>query len=319
MGGATTNNWHIDTALSNLSIAYMPTEIIADKIAPIIDVAKQSDRYFVFDKGDALRIDKTDRAPATQARRVEFGISSNGYYATNRELEYSIPYESIANADEGLALEQSGSEFLKGKLMLDYEDRVASLLTSSSTNLNSGSYVALSGTSQWSDYANSDPFTNIWNGKTFVRGNTGYNPNVLIIGGSVWEKLVNHPDILDRMKYTSVPTEASAKARLADLFNVEKVLIGNAVKNTGSEGLADSFTDVWGKNVVLGYVPQRAGLRTPSMMYSFRWKNPIFGLPMTVETRDDDDIKARRLRCGYYQDEKVTGADLGYVLNSVIA
>ncbi|NLI59426.1 MAG: hypothetical protein GX387_13140 [Clostridium sp.] len=45
---------HIDRALTNISVAYMQDEksFIADKVFPRIPVKKQSDVYFIYNKGD---------------------------------------------------------------------------------------------------------------------------------------------------------------------------------------------------------------------------------------------------------------------------
>ena len=40
---------HIDATLTNLSVAYRNPAFIADELAPVVNVKKQFDRYFIYD------------------------------------------------------------------------------------------------------------------------------------------------------------------------------------------------------------------------------------------------------------------------------
>jgi hypothetical protein len=53
----------------------------------------------------------------------------------------------------------------------------------------------------------------------------------------------------------------------------------------------------------------------PSLLYSFRW-NAIKGMDMQAEVFDVPIAKAEQVQVGYYQDEKVTGKGLGFVLTT---
>ena len=48
---------HVNTPLTNISIAYMQdaTKFISQRVFPNIPVAKQSDRYYVYDRGEFNR------------------------------------------------------------------------------------------------------------------------------------------------------------------------------------------------------------------------------------------------------------------------
>jgi hypothetical protein len=48
----------VDPALSNVSIKYTNDTFIADMILPMVKVAKQTGKYYVYDKSN-LRVDKT--------------------------------------------------------------------------------------------------------------------------------------------------------------------------------------------------------------------------------------------------------------------
>lgn len=316
--GATGRDLHIDVPLTNMVIGFEPQGFIVQEIFPTVDVEKQSDVYYKWDKGEFFRIPDTVRAPKTKGRSVVFNVSSDTYYCKNYALVHEEPFEDMANADQILKSRQKRVRALKNLLTLDWEDRVASMITSGS---NLGSYTALSGTSQWSDYANSDPVNDVEIGKEAIRSTTGLNANLMIMAHSVYRKLIHHPDLLDRVKY--VQKGIVTPDLLAAVFDVDRVIIGKTIKNTGSEGMSDSFSDVWGKNVVLAHVTTAPDVdgKDPSLGYSFRWNAPLLGSrPWVAEIWNDPDggnFENRRVQ--YYQDEKITASELGYLIASAIA
>ena len=309
---------HIDAPLSNLVVGFEPQGLIVNDLYPVINVAKQSDLYYEYTKGDFFRIPETTaRAPKTKGRTVEFSVSSKAYYASNYALVEEMSYETLANADTPLKLKEKAARNLTNLLMLDYEVRVADQLTTGS-NLGSHSTPG----SLWSSSAagTSDPFGDMQTAKSAIRSTTGLEANTIILGRQVYDALIRHADIIDRIKY--VQKGVVTADILASLFDVDKVLVGNSIKNTGSEGLADSFSDVWGKNVVLAHLTNGADAdgRNPSLGYSFRWTNPLFGTPMAVEAWDDPDHgNFTNMRVQYYQDEVIVAPELGYLWADAVA
>jgi hypothetical protein len=308
----TARDVHIDAPLSNLVIGFEPRNTIVQDIFPVVDVAKQSDVYYKYTKGDFFRIPSTTiRAPKTKGRTVDFNVSSETYYAANYALVDEISYETMANQDTPLRIKEKSARNLKSLLMLDWEQRVANQITSGS---NLGSYAAVS--SKWSDgtAGNSDPFGDMQTAKDAVRATTGLEANTIIMGQSVYNALIKHADILDRIKY--VQRGVVTRDLLAALFDVDTVLIGSSIKNTAEEGQADSFSSIWSDNTIVAHLtggPNTDG-RDPSLGYAFRWTNPMFGAPMVVESWDDPDHgNYSNLRVQYYQDEKIAAAELGYL------
>lgn len=316
--GFTAGDLHIDTPLTNLVIGFEPKDFIVDQIYPMVQVDKQSNKFYKWDKGEFFRIPNTHRAPMTKGNEVVFNVSSDSYFANNFSIRHKESWEAMTNADKVLKSREKRVRALKNILMLDWEDRVARQITSGS---NLGSFTTLSGTAQWSDYDNSDPVSDVEVGKDAVRATTGMDANVMIMGRSVFRKLVHHPDIIERIKY--VQKGLVTADIMAALFEIPKILVGKTIKNTGEEGHTDSFTDVWGKHVVIARItdgPEPDG-RDPSLGYTFRWNAPLLnGQPMAAEVWNDPDggnFENRRVM--FYQDEKLTATELGYQITNAVS
>ena len=76
-------NAHIDRALTNTSVAYMQdaSAFIADKVFPIVPVKRQSDVFYIYNKGDFMRDEAQVRGAASESAGGDYGVeASDPYY-----------------------------------------------------------------------------------------------------------------------------------------------------------------------------------------------------------------------------------------------
>jgi len=290
--------------MTNVSIAYRNDNYIASQVFPIVPVQNQSDKYFSFTKGDWFRNEADMRAPGTVGPLVEYSVTTGTYSCMPIAAGKVVPDEVAENADNPLRPRQEAVEFATDKVMLYAEKEVADNVFGSSVW--SGSSTP---SPNWSDHA-SDPCQDVDNARESVVSTIGREPNVMVIGRQVWTDLKNHPDLLDKIKYTA--TGRLTPQLLADLFEIERLLIGNAIYDTADEGATSSLSFVWGKHAFLGYVPSSPGLMTPAAGYLFTWKNRV------VERYRLDKEKSDLVRVEWHYDDKVTASDAGYLLKSVV-
>ncbi len=303
---------HVNKPLANVAIAYRPAGMIADQIAPIISVNKQADAYNIWNIADAFRITDDKRSPGTEANKIERDLSSGTYFAKNYALKDHVPYEDIKNADVGFLFTERSNrvEFIKDRLMLNYEYRVALQCTSGS---NVGSYSAVG--SAWSDYTNSDPILDLQTAIGNVEDSTGYRPNSIIFGRAAWRHFRNHDDVISRV-YGQTTTNTGriiSTQNVKALFELERVLIGGAYRNTADRNQTASLSAVWGDHVLVYYAPQKARKDKPSFMYSYRW-NEVMNMQAFIYQLPRS--KAEEVEVGYYQDEKITASTLGFLVTN---
>ena len=312
--GATAENMHIDALLSNVAMNYRPEGMIADMIFPTVPVGKQSDYFPIFTRADALRIENTTRSPGTEANAITRSISSATYYCDNYALQYPVTIEDKSNADPVYVsnLLNARVEFIMDKLALDWENRIAALITNTS-NVGSSAAVA----SGWTDLTNSDPLGDLYAAIDNVKNSTGKRPNRIVIGDNAWTNFRRHTDVRNLIKGTNNGGGFANVAEVAGLLDIEQVLVGGAFKNTANVAQAESLSQIWNDDVIVFYSAGSPSLEKPSFGYSFRWNAP--GLPnMAVERHPyDTKKKCESVEAGYYQDEVVTGAEYGFLMTSV--
>jgi hypothetical protein len=315
-GNPTGSDVHVDAALSEIAIAYKTKDFIADRVFPLVDVDKQSDKYYIWDKGSFLSNQVEKRTPGDTYPEGRIKLSTDEYYCDIYHLGYAIPDEDVKNADQAVQLEQTGSEWLAHQFMQKREIELASAIMGNSiwdNDLDGGTDFT-----KWDDYDNSDPIDDLDTYADTIQQNTGVRPNTLVMGRQVFSKLRRHPLLLDIFKYTGrgILTQDQVK----DALDVETLLVGGAIQRTSNEGASTAVQAfIWGKDALLLYVPPRAALREPSAGYTFVWNIDGGGLTTQVILMRQDDRDRDFLKGKHAYDFKVTGTDLGAFFDDAIS
>ena len=305
---------HVNVALTNLSVAYRNPAFISDLIAPAVSVRKQQDRYFIYDTArETFRSTNDHRAPGTAANEVDFALSTDTYYCADHALVSVIPDEERDNADPVIQPDIDRTEFLADKIDLNKEIQIANIVALDSSLPG----TTLSGDTQWSD-ADSNPITAIEAGRAAIIEKVQPVPNTLVLPQQVFSAVRTHQKVLDSIQYTG---QGIATAQvLAQLFDVERVLVPRAVKNTAKPGQDPAMEYVWGKHAFLCYVPPRAALKTITFACTFAWTMaPGSVSGRLVETWRDHTRKSDVVRVQRYYDQKVIAAAAIYVWKNAVA
>ena len=292
---------HIDAALTNVSVAYKNAHCVADVIAPPVAVRKQSDKYFIYDaEREVLRASDDRRAPGAEANAVDYALTAGAYFCEDHALESVIPDEERENADPAIQVDIDRAEFLTDKIDLNKEIELASVILD-------GGLVpgeTLEGDDRWDD-PDSDPVAAVEARKSTIQAAAQVVPNTLVLPYETYAAVRMHPKVVDRVQYVRLGV-ATAEV-LAELFDVERVVVPRAQKNTASLGQTASMSYVWGKNAVLCYVPPRAGLKTVALAYTFLWTAaPGSVSGRLVEVWREDRRKSDVLRVEKYYDQKLS-------------
>jgi hypothetical protein len=318
---------HIDKALTNMSVAYIQDEanFIADRVFPQIPVKKQSDVYFVYNKGDFFRDEARVRAGASESVGGEYGVTTDTpYYCRVHAFHKDVTEQDRANYDEPLDADTDATEFVSQKMLVRREvEWAAKYFKTGVWSREITGVAATPGANQvlqFNDPA-SDPIKAVSDEIVRMAGATGFRPNTIVMTPAVFYALKNHPDILDRIKYTQKGIVTADL--LATLFEVDHFHVAWSVVNTANQGATDVIGFVMGKHMFLGYVNPRPAIKKPSAGYIFTWTglkgagafgNRIVRLPM-----DMLGLGTERIEGEIAFDAKVIAQDLGVFFVNVVA
>jgi hypothetical protein len=320
---------HVNTPLTNISIAYLQdaSNFVASRVFPNIPVTKQSDRYYTYDRGEFNRDEAEERAPGAESAGGSYTLDNTPtYFSKVYAFHKDIPDQVRANADAVLSPDREATEYVTHKALIKREKLWASNYFATSVWTTDITGVA-SGPStgevlQWND-ADSTPIENIRTGKRTVLESTGFEPNTLVLGKAVYDTLVDHPDIVDRIKYGQTagqPAMAGVEA-LMKLFEIERIFVMKAIENTAAKGATNVHSFIGGKKALLCYSAPRPGIMTPTAGYTFSWVG-FLGAGSEgnrIKRFRLERIESDRVEIQMAFDLKKVAADLGYFFTSIVA
>lgn len=343
----TRSDVHVDALLTNLSLMYAQEEsaFIATRVFPLLPVTKASDRYATYSRADFNRDTMRKRGVSAESAGGGYNIKNDDTYAVDVwALHKDIDDQIRANADAIFNLDLEALRYLTVQYLISKE------LDWSTNFFTTGKWTALlTGVAagpianqviQWNDYVNSSPIVDVRTQKRRVQLlSGGFRPNKLVLGRPVFDTLCDHPDFIDRVKYgqtggsRSTPAMAT-KEIMAQLFEVEEVLVMDSIQNTGPEGanidtggtlnaneLNAFIGGAGGKAALLIYVPSTMGLYTPASGATFSWTG-YFGATLggtRVANFYIPQIKSTRVEMEAVYVHKVLGVDMACFMTSIIA
>jgi hypothetical protein len=320
---------HVNVPLTNISIAFMQSQqnFVASRIFPNVPVDKQSDRYYTYDRGEFNRDEAKERAPSTESEGGGYTVDNTPtYFARVYAFHKDIDDQMRANADAVINPDRDATQYVTMKALIRREKIfVTNFFAGGLWSFDYDGVAAAPGANQvlqWND-ANSNPIEDVRFAKTAILESTGFEPNKLVLGRKVYDKLVDHPDIIDRIKYGQTAGDAAMANRqtLAKLFEVDTIEVMNAIENTAVEGRAAVHSFIGGKKALLCYAAPTPGLMQPSAGYTFSWTG-YMGAGAEgnrIRTFRMENLKSDRVEIEFAFDQKLISADLGFFWDSIVA
>jgi len=321
---------HYSRPLTNISVAYVQdaTSFVADRVFPNIPVSKQADRYWTYDRGYFWRDEMALRAPSTESSGSGYTVDNTPtYYAPVYAFHHDIPDEVRANSDDPLNPDRESAILVTQKALIKREKLwvtkffANSLWTTTITGVASGEDNSTT-KRQWNDAA-STPIEDVRVGVTTVLESTGLAPNTLVMGRRVWDALIDHPDVIDRIKYgqTAGGPAMTTQAVVAALMGVDRVFVMTAVENSAVEGATNVFAFIGGKHALLCYSAPAPGIMTPTAGYTFSWQGFLGSTNMgwRIKRFRQERINSDRVEIDMAFDQKLVAADLGYFFLTMVA
>jgi hypothetical protein len=282
---------HRNKPLENLSVAYTPVGLIADVLAPKSMVQHESDTFYVYAK-DTLSLPETVRADGAESNQATFNVTTSSYQLVEHALHDDVTDRQRKNADTAIKPELDVTEDLTRKILLRREVDLMNLIQ---TPGNWGNLTSLTSTLAWSANTTlSNPITLLDSVASSILQQSGRVPNVLALADASFRAAKEHVSVLDRIKYTS--PDSVTPDLLARLFNLQKVVVSQAIRNTADEGLTETTTAqafIMTDTAFLAYIEPTPKLKMVTALTAF-WSNEG-GSPYIVKKWREEKLSADRI------------------------
>ena len=307
--------------LTAIALATSNRSYIADLVLPRVPVGSREFKWLQFNRDEMFTVPETMVGRKGVPNEVQFSGSEVAGFVKDYAIDNLVPNDDLDNAPPGYDPLGRATEGGTELLALDRELRVRDVVFNANT-YPAANRTTLSGTSQWSDFTNSDPYAAI----NTARDGMLMAPNIGVIGRLAWSKLRVHPKITAALAPSSNGNSSTSNAQgapatlqaVADLLELDQILIGESWVNTAKPGQTASLSRVWGKHMALLHLNPIASIRGNAITFGFtaEYGNRVSG---SIPEPKVGLRGAQRVRVGESVHEIVCASDVGYYFQNIVA
>lgn len=298
----------VDPHLTQIAMAYRNAAMIADSVLPRITVGGETFKYTKYHKDERFTVPETAVGRKSRVNEVEFGATEAEASTRDYGLEDPIPQADINAANGRFNPVEQAVEAMQDLIALGREVRVSSMVMDAN-NYDAANKKAVA--NAWTDQANSKPLDDLLEALDAPL----MRPNVLTLGQANWRALSIHPQVVKAVHGNSGDSGVARRQQVADLLEVEEILVGQSHVNTAKKGQAASFSRVW--DGVLAIHRNRAANSRNGITFGFtaeygdrvsgQWEDKNIGLRGGQRVRTGESVK-----------ELITAPDLAYLLTGTV-
>ncbi len=313
VGIGATRPFPVNPQMTAIALAYRNPDIalIADQVLPRTPT-HQEFKYLKYNLADGFTVPEARVNRKSAPNEVDFSATEVQDKVIDFGLDDIVPNEDIEADNQGVDPLGTATAYLTNLVNLAREQRAAALVFNSASYA-AGQYVTLSGTSQWSDTANSDPVAAIGDSLDIPI----MRPNVCVLGQATWTKLRRHPKIVQAIRNTNQGAGMVTREEFAAFFELQEVLIGAGFANGAKKGQTASMARVWGKHAAFFYRDRAAGPQAGvTFGFTAAWGNKFAG---NLDEPKTGLTGSQRVRVGERVKELVVAPDVGYFFQNAVA
>jgi hypothetical protein len=314
-----TTAFPVNPELTAVAIGYKNRDIdlIADNVLPRIPTPLKF-AYTKYNQADGYTVPSTRVGRKADPTMVDFGGTMVNDECVDWGLDDLLPnsemeaWNAMSKPAGAVSPEAKSASLLAGLVMLDREIRVAATVFNAATYI-AGNQATLAGTSQWSDFANSNPLDALLTALDMPL----FRPNKIVLGQAVWTKVRQHPRLIQAANASAQTGGAITRQQLADLLEVKEVVVGAGFVNTSKKGQTPVFSRVWGKHCALLYVGQDlANADQPCFGYTAQFGTRIAG---SIAAPTKGLRGGQIIRVGESVKEVISAPDAAYFFQNAVA
>jgi len=295
---------------------------IATQVLPVMSVASQAGNFGKIKLAELLQQRQTKRAPGSGYARGSWTFDKATYATEEHGAEEPVDDREAKMYAEYFDAEQVSTMRAFSSVLRNAEERVANAVFNATTW--SGGALTTAITNEWDSNhkTNAVPIDDVEGAVNKVYDASGLWPNALIINRRVFRNLRNLDQIIDRINSegagnASKPSDITT-AMLAQVFDLDYVIVAGTSKNGAKEGQTASPTQIWSSEyAMVCRIATGNDMREPCIGRTFHWSNDGSSIGGTVESYRDEAIRGNVIRVRHDVDEVILYPEAGHLLSNV--
>ncbi len=149
--------------------------------------------------------------------------------------------------------------------------------------------------------------------------NSGLWANAIIMNRKVFNNVKNTDQTIERLKYAGFddPKNVGAAA-LAEVFDVDEIIIAGSSKNTANEGATASLSQIWSDEYcMVARIPRTGNIKEPGLGRTLHWSEDGSTIGGTVESYPSSENRGDVIRVRHDVEEKILYVQAGHLLSNI--
>ena len=284
---------------------------------PVPTRGMQQFKYYTYNIKNRFQAPPSLRSPQTEYERIMWDVSSATDNVDDRGYMHDWDDTEADIQTTPVDLNIDSAEIVTDALLLDFDSRVNTLVTTAANFTNDSTAAALTNGAGFAwDNASSDPIQDAWEMINIVYKASGVKPNAAVMGWDVWVSGIAYNDAIQAQLNAAnvmAGVDQVTPAMVGSLMGVD-LKVNTTLKDSNAEGQATaSLTVDFGKNVVFFYRSTNQRPKSRAFARTFEKRG--------LETRrwSQREKKRNAVDVSHEVKSKLTGELFGYLLTSVVS
>lgn len=308
-----TVNFEFDPARTAISQALQNRQLVGQLVMPVMGVGKTAFTYNILDsnmgnfKASDSKVGKTAQPNRVSTSMRKATESTEGYALT----DYVATVDSDNSDDDYDPLEASQNNLVK-QLWNGHELRVANEVKKAA---NYGHTHALAAGEKLSN-----PDAHLIKVIGEHLETSLVRPNRMVLGGNVALALRCHPSVIQALSGAAITNGMASIQALADLLELDEIIIARALVDTSKKGNAPSMQKIWDNVMAAHYIDATSNPGRESTQPT--WGFTASSMDLEVFTGHDSSVGTRgadAIKVAFEQKELVTAKDAGVLFTGLFA
>jgi len=295
---------------------------IATQVLPVMSVASQAGNFGKIPLEQLLQQRETRRAPGAGYARGNWTFDKATYATEEHGAEEPVDDREAKMYAEYFDAEQISTMRAFSSVLRNAEQRVADSVFNATTWNGAALTTAVGNEWDKNHLTDATPIADVEAAVQKVYDGSGLWPNALIINRKVFRALRNIDDIIERINSegagnASKPSDITA-AMLAQVFDLEFVIVAGTSKNSAKEGQSAVPAQIWSSEyAMVCRVATSSDMREPCIGRTFHWSDDGSSIGGTVESYRDEVIRGNVIRVRHDVDEVILYPQAGHLLSNI--
>lgn len=280
-----------------------------------LDVVKQAGPFGKITIESLLQARETVRAPGSGYQRGKYQFTTDSYACVEHGAEEPVDDREAQMYAEYFDAEMLAATRARDIVLRNYEQRVATAIFNTST------WTPTTITNEWDDASNATPITDVESAVQRCYA-AGVKANALIVTWTVFRNLRNVDQIVNRITAAGSGDQAMQSQitpqKLAEVFDLDYVLVGDAQRNTADEGQTASLSPIWSNEyAAVCRVATTDDIREPCVGRTFHYTEDGSEIGAAVESYRDETVRGDVIRARFDTHEKVIYTEALELLDNI--